>query len=152
MIEIILMPQAVYIFRSGQVDHLRKYDLKQTACIQQIEPDRRLGAEDDLIQFVRHPFLRNDGYAMGVFPNGLEGRLPDGKVQLGGKPYRTHHAQGVVAEGADRVKGGADEPLFEIAYAPEGIDQAAIVIRIKADRHGIDGEITTKLIVFDRAG
>jgi hypothetical protein len=50
------------IFRSDEVDHLRKDDVQQAAPVKKIEPDGGFGAEDNFVQFVGDPFLGNDLY------------------------------------------------------------------------------------------
>ncbi len=100
------------------------------------------GRQNGFLHLRAHPFRRNmRGQPRARLYRGSSGRF-DVKSQLGGKPNRPQHAQGVLAEA---VPGSAHTPDFflpEISLPAERVDDAPASVK----RHCVDGEITARKV------
>ena len=70
---------------------------------------------------------------------------------MGGKPDAAQHAQRVVREGDVGVEGGAYDAVLHIVHAVKGVYELAEAVMVEADGKGVDGEIASVLVVFQRS-
>ena len=98
------MCSSVHCLHPLQSRHFGEDECQQAAPLQVDEPFRGDGRGHNLVQFVGYAFLGDDFDALLVAAERFERLIVDIEVQLCGKAYATHHAQGVVAEGDVRVK------------------------------------------------
>ena len=68
-----------------------------------------------------------------------------------GKPYAAHHAQRVVAERDVRIKRSTDGTFLQVIQTVERVYQFSEACLVQADCHGIDGEVSAVLVIFQRA-
>src|SRR5258708_2837252 len=78
---------------------------------------------------------------------GARGRL-DFEAELGGEPYCTHHADGILAHPQLGVPNRADQSSLEIVNSTGKIDH---VKTLRAVEQRVDGEVAAKRIFFGRA-
>jgi len=71
--EIILMPDPLLGLHTFQGAKLGENQWQQSAFIQQVETDRGLWREDDLVQLVHDTLLGDDGDTLPVADDGVEG-------------------------------------------------------------------------------
>ena len=71
--EIILMPDPLLGLHTLQGAKLGENQWQQSAFIQQVETDRGLWREDDLVQLVHDTFLGDNGDTFPVTDDGVEG-------------------------------------------------------------------------------
>ena len=71
--EIILMPNPLLGFHALQGAKLGEDQGQQSTFIQQVETDRGLWREDDLVQLIHDTLLGDDGDTLPVTDDGVEG-------------------------------------------------------------------------------
>ena len=103
---------------------------------------------DDLIQFILDTLATDDLDAVDHPLQSDKGLVFDLEVQLCGKADATHHAQRIVAESDIRLQCGGDDTILKISQSVEGIDEFAKTLFIQTDRHRIDSEVATVLVVL----
>ena len=130
---------------------MRQDVLQQPAFIQQLEADGRSRRHHDLVQFLRDAFHGDDLDAFRVARDGVERLGLDVEMQLSGETDGPHHAQRVVGVGDVRIQGRPDGQLLEVFHAVEGVEEGPEVVLVEADGHGVDGEVTAVLVVFEGA-
>ena len=70
------------------------------------------------------------------------------KFQLGCKADGAHHPERIITESALWLHGCADELLLQIVNSAKGIYQLTKVLQVQTDSKGIDGEVSSFLIIF----
>ena len=80
----------------------------------------------------------------------IEGLVVDKEVQLRSKPHATHHPQRVVIERHIRVQRRTDNAVEEVVDTAERVYQLTEPVFVQAYSQGIDGEVATVLVVFQR--
>ena len=123
MVEVILMPFIIYIFRTGQSCQLRQDELQQAGPEQQIKADGRLGTHQYLIQLHGHPFAANDPDPVRFRLNAIKAFFLHVEIQLRGKPDGTHHPQRIIAEGLLRLERCADDLKLYVLYPVKRVYQ-----------------------------
>ena len=151
MVEDVFVAAAVDGFYALQGADLRQDELHEAALLHQLETQRGLRREHNLVQF-HHDALGADNLdAVGVAGDGLDGVVGDAEAELRGEADGAHHAQGVVGEGDVGVEGCTQDALVEVAYAAEGVHQLAVAVGVEADGEGVDGEVAPALVVLEGA-
>ena len=124
-------------------------DLQQSRTIEVVETRARMRRKDDFVEFVLNALATDDFQAVGIATEGLESLVLDEKAELRGEANAAQHSQWVVAEGDVGIERCADNAVLEVVEAVERIDQFAETPFVQANRHRIDGEIATILVVFE---
>ena len=70
---------------------------------------------------------------------------------MGGKPHAPQHAQRVVRESDVGVERRANDAVFEVVKAIEGVDKLPEVLGVKTNGHSVDGKVAAVLVVFQRS-
>ena len=67
-----------------------------------------------------------------------------------GEAGRPNHTQGIVLEGHLRIARCSQDARLQIPDSVERIQQRAEVFAVESNRQCVDGEVTSKLVVFER--
>ena len=94
---------------------------------------------------------RDDAQSFGVATDGSQAPFLNAEPQLGRKPNGAEHAQWVVAVCHVGIQGGANPFPVQVVDPAERVHQLAKRVGVQADGHGVDGEVPTVLVVFQRA-
>lgn len=109
------------------------------------------GRGHNLVELLHDALAADNLDALGIAAQGVEGLVFDVEVELGGKPDAAQHAQRVVREGDVGVEGGAYDAVLHIVHAVKGVYEFAEAVVVEADGKGVDGEIASVLVVFQRS-
>ena len=151
VVEVVLMLATIHGLDPLQGGQLGEDEGKQTATVELHEALGGDGRSDDLVEFVDDALLGDDLDALGIAGKRLEGLLLDVEVELCGKAYATHHAQGVVAKGHIGVERGADEAVLHVKQSIKGIGELTEAVGIETHGQGVDGEVAAVLVILEGA-
>ena len=104
----------------------------------------RVGAYHQLRQLHLNPFRAHLPEPFRMAPDGFLRPFLNGKAKLGGKPYRTHDAQGVLLKPFVGLPYAANDLLLQILPAPEQIHQTVFFII----GHGVHREIAPPQVLL----
>ena len=145
------MGSAIAFLHDVESRQLRQQNLQQSAALQIVETDARVGSHHDFVQFHLNAFAAYNFDAAGHSFEGLERLGLNLEIQLGGKADAAHHAQRIVRKSDIRLKGCGYDSVFQISKSVERVYQFAKAVAIQTDGHGIDSEVAAVLVVFQRA-
>ena len=96
-----------------------------------------MGRQQGLLQLRLDPLPGHLAQPPGVSPDGFLSLRLDGKTQLGSKPYRPQHPQGVLGKAPIGLPHAPDESGLQVLLPAETIDNCPV----RPKRHGVDGKI-----------
>jgi len=134
--------------------HLGKFredDLQQSAALQIDESLAGDIGHEYLVQFLGDALSADYLYPFRVSLQRIEGLILNPEIETGGETDAAEHTERVVAEGDVRVERRADDAVIEVVYSSEGIHEFSEAALVETDSHGIDGEVTAVLVVFQCA-
>ena len=151
VIKVVFMGTAVARLNDVERGKFGDDELEQSAALQIHESAAGLRCHHDFIQFICDALAADDFDAFRIALQSLESIIIDEEFELGGKSHAAHHAQRVVAEGDVRVERGTDNAVFHVCQTVERVYEFAKTVGIETYRQGINREITTVLVIFQRA-
>ena len=153
--EIVLVTFPVNRLYALETHQLGQDVFEQPRAVHKFEGDRRPFGQKHLAEFVGDTFLRQDRKAVLHAAHRIE-RLGNHRERavrrgkLGGKTHCTQHPERVVAECDVGVERSADYTGGQVADAAERVDKRSEIVLLEAEGHGVDGEVATQLVVFER--
>ena len=151
MKEHILVTAAIDGLNALQGCEFREYEFQQSASVQINESLGGNGRQDYLVEFFGNTLTRYYPYSLTVFLKRCKRSVINIEVKLSGKPYATHHAQGIVTERDFRVQRSTYNAVLKVIYASERINQLAKTLRVETYGHGVDGKVTAVLVILKSA-
>lgn len=151
MEEIILVSFTVDSIDSPEGVDLGHDAFENAAFLKELETDRWATRAHDLSEFVIDTFLRDNVDTHGISPYTLESSGKDGEFELSRESHRPHHAQRIVGKRDIRIERRTDDAGIKIRNTMERVDEFAKSLLVKADSHGIYGEVTSFLVVVESA-
>ncbi len=140
------------VARLHHVEHrqLGQDERQQTTALQVDEAAARVVGHHYFIEFLRDALTTNDLDALGIARERLKCLILNIELQLRGKAHTAHHAQRIVAEGHVGVEWRADDAILQVVDAVEGVNEFTEAVAVETHREGVDGEVATVLVVFQR--
>ena len=145
------MGAAVHRLNVVERRQFRKNQLQQSRTIEIVETRAGMRCHKDFVQLVLNALATDDFQSLGIATQCLESLIFDVKPQLCGEAHAAQHTQGVVAEGDIRIERRTNDSVFQVVQPVERIDKLAKPPSIQAYCHRVDGEVTTVLVVLQRA-
>ena len=148
MIEIILMLTTVLLLYNVECGKLRQYYLQQSAALQVFKTNAWVRSHNNLVQLVLYTLAAHNFYTVGHALQCIKRFLFYLKVKLCGKAYASHHAQRVVAKGNTRLQRCGNYTILKVSQPVKRIHQLTESCFVQTYCHGVDGKVTTILIVL----
>ena len=126
-------------------EQLRNPNSQETRLVEKIESASRIGASEDLDQFVSNSLGGDDIGGWGEFSDGSPGGGIDDKAELHGKADGTKEAETIFGKSSHGVSNGADDFSGEVGLA-RNIVEEFVLQWIK--KHSVHGEVAALGILF----
>ena len=151
MVEIVLVSLAGALFHNVEVRHLGQYESQQSAALQVHEASARRVSHENLVQLLVDALGRYYLYALRVTFQRTERLIVDVELQSGGKAYAAQHTQRVVRERDVGIQRRTYDAVPHIVKSVERVNKFAETLLVKTDSHGVDGEVSAVLVIFQCA-
>ena len=150
MIEIVFVGTSVACLHEVELTEFGQDDLEQPTAIEVVQAFARCGGHHDFVQLVGDALPTDDVQPFGIPFECVERLFFNHEVQLGSEAYAAEHAQRVVGESDIRVERCAYDAVLQVVETSERIDEFAEALFVQANRHRVDGEIASVLVILQR--
>ena len=151
MVEVILVGTPVHRLHPFHRCQFGEDEGEESAAGEFDESLAGMRSHHDLVEFVYDAFARDDADALTVALQRSKGLLVNLEIELCGKAYGTHHAQGVVRESDVRIQRRAYEPVLHVVQSVEAVNELAVTVTVETDGQGIDGQVAAVEVILQRA-
>ena len=142
------MSTPVLLFHDIKGSQFWQDDLQQSATLQIVEADAGMSRQDNLVEFILNTFATHDTDSVCHALKGHIRLFFYLEVKLGGESHASHHTQGIIRKSDIWFQGRGDDTILQVGQSVKRIDKFPETLAIQTDGHGIDGEVTTVLVVF----
>ena len=133
-----------------QSSKFRENQRQQPAAVEVDKPFGWNRRKNNLIQFIRNALTGNNPNPFLIAAKRIESIVVNIKAQLRGKTDTAHHAQRVVTKSNIGVERSTNRLLLHIFQPAERIYQFTETCLIETNCKGVDSEIPTVLVIFQR--
>ena len=126
----------------------RQDEIEQSGILQIIEAAAGMLGEHNLVHLVADTLATDNLQPFGIARESGISLIFYLEIELGSKTYTSHHTERVVRKGDIRIERSGNDAILQVIDTIKRIDEFAKTVLVQADRHSIDGEVATVLVIL----